>query len=111
MLANKMTFGDAVEALKKGHKVRRRVWTDGHMRLFLTSGQINAGYVLEEEAGGDPVLSHIDGIKAELFHPIKGDVITIHPVIGSMTEHKGYMPYWTATQEDILAEDWELFNI
>lgn len=92
-----MTFGLAIEALKKGFKVARKGWNGKNMWLYLSAGSKVFYTDLKEETkkglrnnrciddnGYVKINSHIDMSAAD------GSV-----VIG-----------WTASQLDMLAEDW-----
>lgn len=96
-----MTFGLAIEALKKGHKVARKGWNGQGMWLYLSSGSKVFYTDLKEETkkglrgnrcvdgnGFATINSHIDMSAAD------GSV-----VIG-----------WSPSQTDILAEDWYIVD-
>lgn len=77
-----MNFGDAMEALKGGHRVARNGWNGKGMWLRRIE-QYQVGY--------DP---HILGLK-------------LLPWIGMKTADGAFVP-WLASQTDMQAEDWEL---
>lgn len=77
----KMTFGDALEALKIGKKVARTGWNGKGMYLYLAGGKL-----LTEEIG--------DG-----SYPFTDTVVM-------KTSDNKYCIGWLASQTDMLAEDW-----
>lgn len=77
----KMTFGDALEALKIGKKVARIGWNGKEMYLYLADGKL-----LTEEIG--------DG-----SYPFTDTVVM-------KTADNKYCIGWLASQTDMLAEDW-----
>ena len=84
-----MTFGLAVEALKKGHRVARKGWNDKNMFLFLSPKEFNRRI--------EDVTSRWSDYKVDDF-------------IVLATAQKTFQPGWTASQTDILAEDWVIFK-
>lgn len=76
-----MTFGEAISALKEGHRVARAGWNGRGMSLHL-------------EDWGEGTL-RFSGRKYE-------------PCIVMHTAQGTFQPGWLASQADILAEDWEL---
>lgn len=83
-----ITFGEAIEVLKRGGKVARSGWNGKGMFLFLVQGstfQVNR----------PPLL----GIYPE------GTTINYLPHIDMKTANGEIVP-WLASQTDILAEDW-----
>jgi len=105
---NNLNFGQAIESLKNGKMVARKGWNGKGMYLYLQKGKINAAYVVEEEAAGEPLHEYIDGIKASLFEPLMGDAVTIIPNICMRTATGSIVNGWLASQTDILAEDWTI---
>jgi hypothetical protein len=86
---DKMTFGLAIEALKKGHKVARKGWNGKNMWLRYIEPYNNNQYHVAE-------LIDIDG--------------TLLPYIAMKTADNGLVP-WLASQTDILSEDWEIVGL
>lgn len=85
---NRMSFGHAVEALKRGHKVARSGWNGKDMFLFLVKGS-------RVKVDSPPLL----GIYEE------GTEIEYHSYIHMKTA-QGYVIPWLASQADILEDDW-----
>ena len=84
---NNMTFGLAIEAMKKGHRVARKGWNGKNQYIELAT---NISYV---NAAGDIINCEHDAIgnKAIAF-------------VGTSGVQMG----WLASQADMLAEDWEI---
>lgn len=78
-----MTFGEAVEALKAGQKVARTGWNGKGMWIGLHK---EAGEFVREECG---------------------TTLTYRDYIVMKTADDQLVP-WTASQTDVLAEDWEV---
>ncbi len=85
-----MDFGNALNALKTGHKVARTGWNGKGMFLFLVPGS-------RFEVNRAPLL----GIYPE------GTVIDYCPHIDMRTADGKIVP-WLASQTDVLANDWEI---
>lgn len=90
-----MTFGLALEALKKGHKVARRGWNGKGMWLVLVPGtpSINPGPETPYGKAGVTeceILPHID--------------------MWTTNAHgrRAMLPGWLASQTDMLSQDWEI---
>lgn len=85
-----MNFGQAIEALKAGKKVRRGAgWNGKGMFLFLVPGST---FIVNRA----PLL----GIYPE------GTQVAYQPHIDMKTANDTIVP-WLASQSDVLAEDWE----
>lgn len=87
-----MNFGQAIEALKAGEKVRRAGWNGKGMWLILVPGSLGIRPV-----AGTPYSNA--GLTAE---------ININPHIDMFTAQGDMQPGWLASQTDMLAEDWEV---
>lgn len=85
-----MTFGLAIEAMKKGLKVRRNGWNGKGMFLFLVPGS-------QFKVNRPPLL----GIYPE------GTEINYQSHIDMKTAQETVVP-WLASQGDMLSEDWEI---
>jgi len=84
-----MSFGMAIEALRKGAKVAREGWADHGMWLVLV--------------GGTP---SIDVVEGTIYHRAGLDEVEINPHIDMMTATGQMQPGWLASQTDMLANDW-----
>jgi hypothetical protein len=88
---NSMTFGAAIEALKKGFKVARAGWNGKGMWLVLASGwnaRLQGTYTTHDLSMPD-------------------DWVGYAPFIAMFTADKVLVP-WLASQTDMLAEDWSI---
>ncbi len=85
-----LTFGEAIEALKKGLKVSRAGWNGKGMFLFLVDGGTFA----------------VSRPPLNKFYQ-EGTVINYCPHIDMKTADDKIVP-WLASQTDVLAEDWTI---
>lgn len=83
-----MDFGEAIRAVKAGHRVARAGWNGSGMFLFLVPGSTFT-------VNRPPLL----GIYPE------GTEVQYHAHIDMKTA-QGYVVPWLASQADMLAEDW-----
>lgn len=94
-----MTFGLAIEALKKGAKVSRAGWNGKGMWLVLVPGQKDV--LLREGspyANALPMHKHV-----EILPHI--DMWTVNA-----EGRRAMLPGWLASQTDMLAEDWAIVD-
>ena len=84
-----MSFGLAIEAMKKGKKVARRGWNGKGMFLFL-------GTDIELHTEAD--LSCVSNLEGDLALP--------SIVMKTADDH--FCVGWLASQTDMLADDWEV---
>lgn len=92
-----LTFGQALEFLKAGHKVAREGWKGKGMWLILQPGgqpSMRPGSVYAEALGE---YAATDGIVEQ---------IAIDSHIDMFTADQTMQPGWTASQADMLSEDW-----
>ena len=87
-----LSFGDALEYLKRGYKVARKGWNGKGMFLFLVNGSTF-------KVNRPPLL----GIYTE------GTEINYSAHIDMKTADNKIVP-WLASQTDMLAEDWEVLK-
>lgn len=95
-----LTFGLAIEALKKGYKVARKGWNGKGMFIYLVRG----------------TLVEKDNLRNEAYNHLKdcescGDgtgVVTINPHIDMKAADGTVVVGWLASQTDMLAEDYEI---
>lgn len=78
-----MTFGEAIEAIKRGERVSRHGWNGKGMWIVL----INPGNAMHKSAAGS---------------------FDMQPCIGMKTADGLMQPGWLASQADILSEDWSV---
>lgn len=86
-----MTFGLAVEAMKKGHKVARKGWNGKGMFLYLVPEGVYP--------------ARMEAIKGYF----KGDQVPYGSYVAMKTAQDNVVP-WLASQTDILAEDWTIIE-
>ena len=94
-----MTFGMAIEALKKGHKVARRGWNGKGMFLWLKPATI-----VKAEWCKDEMLR-------EIVESNGGEILglgTICMYTHDSTGRKAVLSGWLASQSDMLYDDWEI---
>lgn len=89
-----MNFGQAIEALKMGKKVRRQEWKGNVMFLWLKPAGI-----IKAEWCKDPML--------KVIVEEHGGEIPATGTICMLTPQNGVMSGWTPSQDDMLSEDWE----
>ena len=93
-----MTFGNAIEAMKEGRRVARRGWNGKNMFIFLTRGsRIDLN---DFPAGSQKMLSMKITGSVGLDQLIINDHIDMKTANGSITIG------WTASQVDMLSDDW-----
>ena len=85
-----MNFGLALEAAKKGSKITRRGWNGKGMYVFLA----------------DAVEFHTDADLSEYWGNVDG--VCVLPVLVLRTAKGDLQPGWLASQNDMLADDWEV---
>lgn len=83
-----MDFGEAIKALKEGKRVQRIGWDGKNMHIFLEE---HFAYLI-------------------LAGPSKGVKRIYEPVICMYTAQKTTQPGWSASQADMLAEDWQVIQ-
>lgn len=93
-----MNFGEALEALKQGKRVERTGWNAKGMWLRLERP--------------DAFIGTLDGTSADVrvlrgFRLLDGTYVQVQPYITLKTVDDGLVP-WTASQTDLLAEDWAI---
>ena len=80
-----MVFGEAIEAMKKGHKVKRKGWNGKNQYIELAT---DISYI------------NADGVKVNCEHEAIGNMAIAF--VGTSGVQMG----WLASQADMLAEDW-----
>lgn len=92
-----LTFGDALEALKKGKRIARKGWNGKDMFLFyLPPGQIPKSAI------------HDAGLRKVIDEQVEGNHFEALGSIRMWTADKKILTGWLASQTDMLAEDWEI---
>lgn len=88
-----MNFGEAIKCMKKGKKVTRNAWKENFFngnKQFIFIGRNK-------------------GLTTNTFLPIPPEEEQFSDCIMSYTRKRSFQPNWTPTQEDMLAEDWEMY--
>lgn len=93
-----MTFGDALTALKAGHRVARAGWNGKGMWLAL-SGALEGRHI---PAGSFWNIHNADHARAQ------GGSAKVLPCITMKTADNAILMGWLASQTDMLAEDWAI---
>lgn len=91
-----MTFGLALEALKRGSKVARKGWNGKGMWLVLVPGTPTA-----QLKPGTPYAEALGATSCEILPHI--DMWTTNS-----EGRRAMLPGWVASQTDMLARDWEI---
>lgn len=91
-----MTFGLALEALKKGQKVARKGWNGKGMWLILVPGQKEVAL-----RQGTPYADALALTSCEILPHI--DMWTTNS-----EGRRAMLPGWLASQTDMLSSDWEI---
>lgn len=88
-----MNFGEAIEMMKKGHRVARTGWNGKGMWLFVIGDCPNS-------------TSDSKGLSSKwFFHDGQNDSYPVCPFIAMKTADNKIVP-WLASQTDMLSEDW-----
>lgn len=92
-----LTFGEALEALKKGYRIARTGWNGKGMYLWLLpSAMVKADWCREHHL---KALAEANGGEIEALGSIR-----------MMTADKKVLTGWLASQTDMLAEDWQILT-
>lgn len=91
---NTYNFGQAIEALKRGHKVAREGWNGKGMFLFL----LPAGKIPKSAINDGKLMEVLEGNGKDHFEALGS--------IRMKTADDKILTGWLASQTDMLAEDW-----
>ena len=91
------TFGEAIEALKRGKKVARKGWNGKGMYLWLKPAA-----TIKAEWCKDPILKHIAEANG-------GEVEALGTICMRTADGK-ILTGWLASQTDMLLEDWVIVH-
>lgn len=93
-----MTFGDAIEAMKQGKHVARKGWNGKGMYIYITEGyRINLDSL--------PVTLQHD-ISMRTTSAVGLDQLVVNSHIDMKTADGSITIGWTASQVDMLSDDW-----
>lgn len=93
------TFGDAIEALKQNKRVARIEWNGKNMFLFLLPAGTVPTKAIQDSNLRQVIESQLDGETFEALGTIR-----------MFTADKKILTGWLASQTDMLAEDWVIFD-
>lgn len=96
---NNLTFGLAIEALKKGEKVARAGWNGKDLWISLSC-----------DGTRDVAADNFWSPHNRDFAKSIGGTATVLPCITMKTATGEILMGWLASQTDILAEDWQLLD-
>jgi hypothetical protein len=97
-----MNFGEAIQAMNNGQTVSRSGWNGKGMFVYKTIGNTVSKDFIPKFA------SLPDSVKAFLAR--KGEDVIFQPSFTMYTAKGEMQPGWLASQSDMLAEDWDVFN-
>lgn len=97
-LTNGLSFGLAIDSLKKGFKVTRAGWNGKGMWLILVPGTPVA-----ELRAGSPYAEALGQTQCEILPHI--DMWTVNA-----EGRRAMLPGWLASQSDMLADDWMIVD-
>ena len=92
---DKLTFGDAIKALKEGKKVARDGWNGKNMWLWLKPAT-----TIKSEWCKDPMLK-------EIVDANNGEAEALGTICMKTADNK-ILTGWLASQTDMLSEDWKI---
>ena len=93
-----MTFGHALEMLKRGHRVARAGWNGKGMWLILVPGTAHC-----QLRPGTPYAEALKQESCEILPHIDMWTINAHG-------RRAMLPGWLASQSDMLADDWMIIE-
>jgi hypothetical protein len=96
------SFGDAIKALKAGHKVARTGWNGKGMWLVYMSGMTLPPFNTQGTA------RKVNDRTAKWIG--EDTPLETLPYIAMWTADKKWLPGWLASQTDILADDWTIVD-
>jgi hypothetical protein len=102
-----MNFGQALEALKNGHRVARTGWNGKGMWIALTPGSVVDTINTPIRGALAIYVNQPAPLAGELRHAVPVNV-TIGAHIDMKTVDGSLQIGWLASQSDMLAEDWDL---
>ncbi len=97
-----LSFGDALEAIKRGKRVARIGWNGKGMWLSLSANESDTPFVLARSIPAESFWSNNNRRYAEE----QGGFATVLPCITMKTATGEILMGWLASQTDMLAEDW-----
>lgn len=106
-------FGEALEAAKQGHIIRRKHWIGGSVTM--EPGSIDHSGVQSDNSKKRGLeasfrIVSVEGVKSELFRPGDHGTVTRMPHLRFVNERGTTETGWTPTQADMLASDWVIIG-
>lgn len=95
---NTLNFGQALEALKQGHRIARAGWNGKGMFVSLNKGS--------SECLSPGRTETIEGVSETLFELGSTGTVTRLPNLNMRAASGSTVTGWLASQTDLLAEDW-----
>ena len=95
---NTLNFGQALEALKQGHRIARAGWNGKGMFVGLNKGS--------SECLSPGRTKTIEGVSETLFELGNTGTVTRLPNLNMRAATGSTVTGWLASQTDLLAEDW-----
>lgn len=102
-----MSFGHAIEMMKRGERVAREGWNGKGMWVSINWGSRDPSGPIRPM-----IMKHgcLDGIPLHLFNDGDTGTVTRFPHFVMRTAHGATLTGWSATQTDMLAEDWRVLG-
>lgn len=101
-----MTFGEAIEAAKRGERIQRAGWNGKHMWVAYTPGStIQIGMA---RAGAAAHLANELSSLARDIHEASGMTMKINGHFDMRAADGSLVVGWLASQTDIAADDWSI---
>jgi len=101
-----MTFGEAIEAAKRGERIQRAGWNGKHMWVAYTPGStIPIGAA---RAGAASHLASELSALAQDIHEAESMTMRINPHFDMRASDGSLVVGWLASQTDIAADDWSV---
>lgn len=113
-IARGCDFGWAITALKAGKLVARKGWNGKGMFVFIRpADELTTGFISKVRSLPDSVKQYIDKHIDDKANPGEAGLTPVKfTAYLCMKNAQGeIMNGWSATQTDMLAEDWELFKV
>lgn len=107
-----LTFGQAIEAVKRGRRAARSGWNGKGLFIYLNKGSVD-GARLGYRPGEQPLPDHqstLDGVRLGLFETGDTGTLTRLPNINMHSATGSTVTGWLASQTDLLAEDWTILD-
>lgn len=96
-----VSFGEAIEAAKKGSRIARKGWNGKGMFVYLNKGS-------KFTPGDAEACAHTGGVHPSLFEQGSEGTVTRMPNLNMHAADGSTVIGWLASQTDILAEDWTI---